>query len=43
VLGVAERRENASTLGNGNESMVVVLNLPSLLADERLIIHEEIL
>jgi purine-binding chemotaxis protein CheW len=43
VLGVAERRESTSTLRNGNGSMVVVLNLLNLLADERLIIHEEIL
>lgn len=42
VLGVAERRDSASTLKNGNESMVVVLNLLNLLADQRLIIHEEI-
>jgi purine-binding chemotaxis protein CheW len=42
VLGVAERRDSASTLKNGNESMVVVLNLLNLLADQRLIIHEEV-
>lgn len=43
VLGVAERRGDASPLKNGNESMVVVLNLLNLLADERLVIHEEIM
>jgi len=36
VLGVAEAPRS------DNESMIVVLNLPNLLADERLIVHEEI-
>jgi purine-binding chemotaxis protein CheW len=43
VLGVAERGDNAFTLGNGNEPMVVVLDLTNLLADERLVVHEEIM
>jgi purine-binding chemotaxis protein CheW len=42
VLGVAEHRESTSTLRDGKESMITVLNLPNLLADERLVIHEEI-
>lgn len=41
VRGVAERR-SGDTPTNGEGSMLVVLDLPALLADERLIIHEEI-
>jgi purine-binding chemotaxis protein CheW len=40
VRGVAERRDG-DTLASG-DGLLVVLDLPALLADERLIIHEEI-
>jgi chemotaxis signal transduction protein len=40
VLGVAERRDGDTPIkGDG---LLVVLDLPALLADEPLIIHEEI-
>jgi hypothetical protein len=42
VRGVTERRESSMAAGNGNASLVVVLDMPALLADRRLIIHEEI-
>jgi purine-binding chemotaxis protein CheW len=53
VHGVAERRNrdatrSSSTDGNlakvsaSSNAMLIVLNLPALLADERLIVHEEI-
>jgi purine-binding chemotaxis protein CheW len=42
VTGVTERREGAPSSGNGHGVMVVVLDLPALLTDDRLIIHEEI-
>jgi len=41
IQGVMER-QNEGEATNGNP-MLVVLNLPALLADERLVIHEEIL
>jgi purine-binding chemotaxis protein CheW len=41
VQGVAERKRS-SVVENNHETMVIVLDLPSLLADERLIVHEEI-
>jgi chemotaxis signal transduction protein len=41
VRGVAEHNEGGISMAGGG-SMVVVLDLPALLADGRLIIHEEI-
>ena len=42
VQGVAERKRT-SVVENGNETMIIVLDLANLLADERLIVHEEIM
>lgn len=44
VRGVTERNGRAarSTPTNGDGDLLVVLDLPALLSDERLIIHEEI-
>jgi purine-binding chemotaxis protein CheW len=45
VRGVAEHKNGDGTqsaIPNGNGSMLVVLELPALLADEQLIIHQEI-
>jgi purine-binding chemotaxis protein CheW len=45
VRGVVEHKNGdaaQSALSNGNGSMLVVLDLPALLADEQLIIHQEI-
>jgi purine-binding chemotaxis protein CheW len=42
VRGVTERRARAAVDGEGKTAMVVVLELPVLLADERIIVHEEI-
>jgi purine-binding chemotaxis protein CheW len=42
VRGVVERR-HTSTMNNENETLVIVLDLPNLLADERLIVHEEMM
>jgi len=42
VLGVAERKRT-SAAESGNETIVTVLDLANLLADERLIVHEEIM
>jgi chemotaxis signal transduction protein len=42
VRGVAERRGSVGAPANGKATMITVLDLPALLADERLIVHEEI-
>jgi purine-binding chemotaxis protein CheW len=42
VRGVSERG-NGDTSADGDGPMLVVLDLPALLADERLIVHEEII
>ena len=42
VRGVSERKTNLVTPDNGSNSIIVVLDVPALLADERLTIHEEV-
>jgi purine-binding chemotaxis protein CheW len=41
VRGIAERRRS-SVQENSSRAIVIVLDLPNLLADERLIVHQEI-
>jgi purine-binding chemotaxis protein CheW len=42
VRGVSERKTSLVTPDNASDSIIVVLDMPALLADERLVIHEEV-